>query len=153
MSVSRQRSVSHSSFVIERRFAQPPATVFRAWSDPQAKRRWFSCSPEMVNSGYSLDFKTGGSEVNRVTTLDGTVHLFQAQFLDIVPNQRIIYAYNMHVGDTRLSASLATVEFKPDGTGTRMVYTEQIALLDGHQDRAERIRGTEEGLDNLEREL
>ena len=30
-----------------------------------------------------------------------------------------------------------------------MVFTEQVAFLDGHQDRGERIRGTELGLDRL----
>lgn len=148
-----QRSVSHTSFVIERRLPSPPRTVFRAWSDAEAKRRWFACHEDMVNTGYGLDFRVGGSELNRVTTPDGAVHLFQAHFLDIVPNERIIYAYNMHVDDKRLSASLATVEFQPDGTGTRMLFTEQVAFLDGYQDRAERVRGTQELLDSLEREL
>ena len=30
-----------------------------------------------------------------------------------------------------------------------MVYTEQIAYLDGHEDRAQRLHGTEESLDRL----
>jgi hypothetical protein len=30
-----------------------------------------------------------------------------------------------------------------------MVYTEQLAYLDGHEDRAQRLHGTEESLDQL----
>lgn len=148
-----QRSVAHTSFVIERHLAVPPKIAFRAWSDPDSKRRWFACHPAMVNTGYNLDFRPGGSEMSRVVSPEGASHLFQAHFLDIVAGERIIYAYDMHVGDIRLSASLATVVFEASGTGTKMVFTEQIAFLDGHQDRTERIRGTELGLDRLVLEL
>jgi hypothetical protein len=48
-----------------------------------------------------------------------------------------------------LSVSLVTVEFFENQRGTRMVYTEQLAYLDGHEDRAQRLHGTEEGLDRL----
>ncbi len=41
------------------------------------------------------------------------------------------------------------VVFQAEGRGTKMIFTEQIAFLDGYNDRAERIRGTEIGLDKL----
>jgi hypothetical protein len=37
---------THTDFVIEREFAAPPETVFQAWADPQAKRRWSDCHAE-----------------------------------------------------------------------------------------------------------
>jgi uncharacterized protein YndB with AHSA1/START domain len=36
-----------------------------------------------------------------------------ARYCDIVPDQRIVYTYDMHMGEMRISVSLATVEFKP----------------------------------------
>lgn len=45
--------------------------------------------------------------------------------------------------------SLVTVEFVASKRGTRMTYTEPLAYLDGHEDRAERLRGAEEALDRL----
>jgi len=103
----------------------------------------------MANTGYELGFRPGGNELNRVVTPAGIVHLFQARFFDVVPDQRIVYAYDMHVGERHLSISLATVEFEAGGAGTRMRFTEQAVFLDGYQDREERIRGTELGLDRL----
>jgi hypothetical protein len=41
------------------------------------------------------------------------------------------------------------VQFEPKRDGTRMLMTEYIAYLDGHEDIDERIRGTNEGLDRL----
>ena len=57
------------------------------------------------------------------------------------------------VGDQRTSASLVTVEFAPGGRGTRMVFTEQVAFLDGCDERDERIEGTNEGFDRMELDL
>jgi uncharacterized protein YndB with AHSA1/START domain len=143
------RSVEHTSFSLERDFAAAPERVFRAWSDADAKRSWFVCDPDMKVTDYRLDFRPGGRETNQVEAPDGSVHRFQGFYLDIVENERLIYAFDMLLGETRISASLATIEFRPRQGGTRMVYTEQVAFLDGYQDREERIRGTDEGFDNL----
>lgn len=70
-------------------------------------------------------------------------------FLDIMPDRRIIYAYEMSFNDQRLSASLATVEFVLNGTQTRMLFTEQAAFLGGVNARRERVAGTEAGFDRL----
>src|SRR3954447_8542779 len=107
-----ERSVDHHTFVIERRLKAPPQRVFRAWSSPEAKRRWAACDADTVNAGFSLDFRPYGAEMNRVVSPDGHVHLLQAHYLDIVPHERIIYADDIHVDDVRVSASLATVLFQ-----------------------------------------
>ena len=71
-----------------------------------------------------------------------------------MPDQRIIYAYDMHLDDKRISVSLATVELKPVGSsGTRLVFTEQAVFLDGYDDAESRERGTRGLLDKLEMAL
>ena len=56
----------------------------------------------------------------------------------------------MHLDDTRISVSLATVEFKPAGAGTRPIFIEQAAFLDGYNDLVGREHRTRAGLDNLD---
>ncbi|WP_425258650.1 SRPBCC family protein [Rubrivivax sp. RP6-9] len=148
----KQTPSRHTDFVIERAFAVAPASVFRAWSDPQAKRRWSDCHAEHTTE-YSLDFRPFGHETHHVTHPDGRVQQIEKVFFEIVEARRIVFAYDVRLDARRLSVSLVTVEFFAVPRGTRMVYTEQLAYLDGHEDRAERLRGTEEGLDRLQLDL
>jgi len=139
---------THTDFVIEREFAATPETVFQAWADPDAKRRWSDCHAENTTE-YRLDFRPLGHETHQVVYPDGRVQQIEKVFFDIVAARRIVFAYDIRLDERPLSVSLVTVEFFASRRGTRMVYTEQLAYLDGHEDRAQRLRGTEEGLDRL----
>lgn len=59
----------------------------------------------------------------------------------------------MGLGATPFSASLATVELLPDGTGTRLIFTEQGAFFDGVDQVADREEGWSGLLDALGKEL
>ena len=48
-----------------------------------------------------------------------------------MPDQRIIYSYEVYADDTRISVSVATIEFGLHGDGTALTWTEQGAFLDG----------------------
>ncbi|EYF03814.1 SRPBCC family protein [Chondromyces apiculatus] len=149
----KERSVTHATFTIERTYDASPARVFAAWANPVAKRRWSVCHDEGGAAEYALDFRIGGRERLRASSPGGTTHAVDGHYLDIVPDQRIVYAYDMLLNDARVSVSLVTVEFKPEGTGTRMVFTEQGAFLDGHDTPAQREHGTNVGMDRLIEEL
>lgn len=143
---------THTDFVIDREFDATPAAVFMAWADPEAKRRWSDCHAEYTTE-YRLDFRPLGHESHHVAYPDGRTQQVEKVFFDIEDGRRIVFAYDIRVDGRRLSASLVTVEFFASRRGTRMVYTEQLAYLDGHEDRALRLRGTEESLDRLGLEL
>jgi uncharacterized protein YndB with AHSA1/START domain len=146
-----ERSVVHDTFAIEREYDAAPARVFAAWADPAAKARWFGSQAE--GGKFELDFRVGGTEINSGTGPGGSAITFEALYQDIVPDQRIVYSYDMHMDGTRISVSLATVEFKPSGGGTRLIFTEQGAFLDGHDIPAQREQGTGGLLDALGEEL
>jgi uncharacterized protein YndB with AHSA1/START domain len=145
-------SIEHATFTIERNYDADPARVFAAWSDPAAKGHWFGNNDE-PSSDYELDFRVGGREVNRGAGPDGEMYTFEALYQDIVPDERIIYTYQMHRDDTRISVSLAAVEFTPEGDGTRLVLTEHGAFLDGQDKPEYREQGTGQLLDALDAEL
>lgn len=143
------RSVTHTTFTIERTYAALPARVFAAFADQQTKARWFAMPDHWIGKEHSLDFRLGGREINRGGPPEGPVHRFDARFHDIVEDERIAYAYDLYLDDVRISVSLATIELRPtaDGAGTQMTFTEQGAFLDGHDDPAQREHGTKLLLD------
>jgi len=143
-------SVAHSTFVLERSFAAPVERVFSTWSNPEKKRRWFACHDDWKTVDYQLDFREGGLEINDVVDGDGKLHAFRGRYLDIVPNARLVYVYDMLVDGLRLSLSLVTVVFTELGRKTRMTFTEQVVFLNGQGDVAERREGTELGLARID---
>ena len=148
-----ERSTHHAKFVIERTYAASPARVFAAWADPKAKARWFVGRDEAARSDHELDFRVGGRERVSGGPPGGQVLFFSAIYQDIVPNERIVYTYAMQLDATRMSVSLATVEFKPEGAGTRLIFTEQDVFLDGIESAENRKRGTRALLEHLDTAL
>jgi uncharacterized protein YndB with AHSA1/START domain len=140
--------VEHDTFTIERTYDASPERVFGVWSDPAAKARWFG-----PGDTHELDFRVGGREHLTVRGPDGSTYAFDSRYQDIVRDERIVYAYDMHREQTRISVSLATIEFKPEGEGTRLILTEQGAFLDGQDVPALRVTGTGELLEKLAAEL
>jgi len=148
-----QRSVTHATFTIERTYPAAPSRVFNAFADPKIKARWFGAPKEWEVGEVSVDFRVGGREVNSGGPKGGALHFFDCRYQDIIPNERIIYSYDMHLDDTRISVSLTTIEFRPSGSGTHLVFTEQGAFLDGFDGADGREHGTRQLLDQLGAEL
>ena len=144
-----ERSAVHADFTIERHYPASPARVFAAFADPVAKRRWSACHDEGGLGAYRLDFREGGFETMRGAPAPGGVYAMRAIYHEIVQRQRIVYSYEMLRDDIRLSVSLVTLEFRGEGAGTRLIFTEQAVFLDGHDDPKAREQGTGIGFDRL----
>ena len=145
-----ERSVNHATFVIERSYPAAPARVFAAWASSEAKSIWMD-DPDYKSDGTEaeLDFRVGGHERFGGLTPEGPTYRYDATYYDIVPDQRIVYCYEMYVGDERMSVSVTTVEIVPEQSGTRLTYTEHGAFLDDLDKPVYREEGTTWMLDNL----
>lgn len=142
----KQRYTTHSTFQIERIYRSTPERVFAAWSDRSAKARWFQ--PAEV-----FDFRVGGREFSRGGPPGGPVFTFEANYQEIVPNERLVYTYSLDQGEIRLSVSVTTIELMPTSDGVKMIFTEQGTFFDGHDTPEQREHGTKEMLDLLGKSL
>ena len=147
------RSVVHDSFTIERTYPAAPSRVFAAFASEEAKNTWGDTGGLESASGIQseFDFRVGGRE-RFGHVYEGMTYRYDALYYDIVPDQRIVYSYEMYADDARISVSIATIEFAKSGEGTALTMTEQGAYLDGIDgDQANELRrgGTAEMLDNL----
>jgi len=148
-----QRSTVHDTFVIKRNFAFKPELVFAAWASAEAKSHWFAGPTGWTAQVRELDFRVGGREQVIGRKADGSLSKFNARYHEIVPNERIVYVYDMGMDDIQTSVSLATIEFKAQKEGTQLVITEQGVFLDGHDDARGREHGTNILVEQLERAL
>ena len=143
------RTVTHGAFHIERTYPHPPERVYAAFAVAEAKAAWFAGGEGYTTVERAMDFREGGRErvVGKWDT--GMISQFDAVYFDIVPNQRIVYAYEMHLGGTKISVSLTTIEIKPAAGGARLLFSESGAFLDGYDDAGSREEGSNKLLDQI----
>jgi uncharacterized protein YndB with AHSA1/START domain len=152
-----EQSVTHSTFVIERKYPATPRRVFAAFSDPVKKRRWFREEDASETLEFEMDFRVGSRERSsfRIKSgpVAGVICTNDSTYLDIVPDSRIVLAYTMTLGETRISASLATFELLPAEAGTSLIFTEQAAFFEGADGPTIREDGWRDLLERLAKEL
>jgi uncharacterized protein YndB with AHSA1/START domain len=157
MSLTKNATVVHNTFVIERSYRAAPERVFAALADPAKKRRWYAEGENHHVEEFATDFRVGGSERARfvLTTgpLKGTALTAEGAYQDIVPNQRVVSACTMSLGNKRISASLATFELLPNGKGTDLIFTHQAAFFEGADGAEMRENGWHKLLDRFAQEF
>jgi uncharacterized protein YndB with AHSA1/START domain len=144
------RSVVHATFHLVRTYDAPVARVWKALTDEKAKQKWFGGAPgrwELLER--HMDVRVGGSERVKGRWEGGMVSTFDATYHDVIPNERLVYSYVMHLNDKKISVSLATMQLKAAGDKTTLQVSEQGAFLDGYDDAGSREHGTGHLLDAL----
>ena len=154
-----ERSVIHDTFVIERTYPASASRVFAAFASREAKDAWGEtgdmAEAEPATGPVEFDFRVGGHE-RFGNVYQGITFTYDATYYDIVPDQRLVYSYEMYADGLRSSVSVATIEFVETEDGTTLTWTEQGAYLDGFDGPdAPQLRqgGTSEMLDGLAKYL
>ena len=153
------RPVIHDTFAIERTYPADVSRVFAAFASKEAKDAWGDTGDltDVEASAPEFNFQVGGRE-RFGFGYQGVNYRYDACYYDIVPDQRLVYSYEMYANGARISVSVATIQFTAtaDGGATTLTWTEQGAYLDGFDGaEAPRLRegGTAEMLDGLAKYL
>lgn len=118
---------------IERRFAAPPALVFRLWTEPQHLVRWWG--PEGRHLSHcSMDVRPGGAwRFCMRADADGDEHWIHGTYREVTPPSRLVFTY---INDVDGHEMLTSIEFEPDGDGTIMRFRQglffTVAERNGH---------------------
>jgi uncharacterized protein YndB with AHSA1/START domain len=135
---------------LERTYDAPAARVWKALTDEAAKQKWFAGTlGEWDLLERHMDVRSGGRERLKGRWKSGVVTTFDAAYHDVIPNERLVYTYEMHLDEKKISVSLATVQLRAEGGKTTLKVTEQGAFLDGYDDAGSREQGTAHLLDAL----
>ncbi len=132
--------------------------MFSAFADAAKKRRWCAESKNHDVEEFEMDFRAGGAERARYrfregTPFPGVALTNEGNYLDIVPNRRLVTASTMSLGDRRISASLVTIELLATDKGTDLICTHQGAFFEGSDGPEMREAGWRSLLEHLGHEL
>ncbi|HZW27325.1 MAG TPA: SRPBCC domain-containing protein [Trueperaceae bacterium] len=157
MTTQVKDEVIHDSFTVQRRYRSGVQAVWRAFADPEVKRRWFAEGEGFEVLEYGLDFRVGGREHGSFKVLNAPVPLGvvsnETRYFDIREGRRIAAAYSMSNDGVPFSVSLVTVTFEPDGDGTLVTHHESATFFEGADGVGMRERGTRSLLESLAKEL
>ncbi len=142
-------SVSHDTVRIERTIAAPVERVFRAWQTTDALTRWYLPGDAGWQSEIlEHEFAPGGRKRLTFGPAGEPPYSEDCRYEDIVRERRIVYTMTIAAAGVPLTASLVTIEMGGD-VETRLVVTDQLAILDGADTAEARRTGWHEVLDKL----
>jgi uncharacterized protein YndB with AHSA1/START domain len=134
---------------IRRIFAQPPAVVYAAWSDPEKVKYWMGPSDGFGVADVTIDMRVGGRYRFVMHAPDGEIHRVGGVYREIVPNTKLVYTWAWESTPER--ESLVTVEFRASGPGTELrVMHQRFADSDARDRHAQGWNGC---IDRLSRFL
>lgn len=103
----------------------PPAKVYRCWSEPALLKQWFAPAP-LTTPVAELDLRPGGGNLIVMKMPDGSEMPNRGQYLEVVPNRRIVFT-DAYIGDWQPSAKpfmTVILTFEEEGGKTR--YTARV---------------------------
>jgi uncharacterized protein YndB with AHSA1/START domain len=132
--------LEHATIQLQESYSAAPERVFAEFADPAARARWSAPSNDALIYDEA-DFRIGGRDVFRCGPKGDPKFRGETQYLDIVPNERVVSSETVEMGGRRLAVALTTLTFEPAADGTRLTVTLQIVSFVG----SDMIRGYESG--------
>ena len=111
------------SLVLKRRLKARPATVWRAWTDPERIMLWWGTAGAQTLLAEA-DPRVGGRFRIAFRTPDGERHEVGGAYREVQPDERLVFSWAWHTTPER--ESQVTVALKPDGDGTLLTLTHEM---------------------------
>ena len=107
-----------STIRLHRVFKTTPERLYKAFLDPDALAKWIP-PHGFVGKVHHMDARAGGSYRMSFTNLGtGSSHSFGGEYLELVPNQRIVHTDKF---DSGLAGTMkVTIDMKKVSTGTEI---------------------------------
>lgn len=106
---------------LERHYPVAPQNVWRAWTDPQALKKWWYPAPGERVSLAELDVRVGGRYRIVFGGPEGTQHEVAGIYKEVVPNRKLAFTWSWP-RTTPERESLVTILFKESRGGTQLDF-------------------------------
>lgn len=138
------------SLNLTRSYPVPPEKVWRAWTDPEAVKKWWGPGAGEPVSLAELDIRVGGRFRIVFGGPDGKAHECAGTYREVVPNRKLVFTWTWP-NSTPERESLVTVTFRQAGGGTELVFLHEQFFDEKVRDN--HTRGWSGTLDKLGRFL
>lgn len=135
--------------LITREFAAPRHLVYRAYTTPELVARWWHADRGTIDS-IEIDLRVGGRWRYAMTAQGGFPVVFHGEYLEIVPNERLVSTEVFEGMPEAAATSTVTFADSAGGTGLAiLVQHRNTANRDAHL-RSGMEDGLQAALDHLE---
>jgi uncharacterized protein YndB with AHSA1/START domain len=145
------RLVEKPSLTLTREYAAPPEKVWRAWTEPQALKQWWTDSPGGKVSVAELDVRVGGRFRIVFGGPKGTDHEVAGTYLEVLPNRKLVFTWSWPrttpERESQVTIVFRAVEGGPSGMSTELDFRHE-QLFD-EKVRDDHKRGWSGTLDKL----
>lgn len=124
--MTKQTASQNLRLQLKRTFKASPETLFWAWTDPDALRKWFGprgC--ETVSA--EVDLRPGGHYRLWMRDIpDGEVFYLFGTYCEIQEPERLVFTWQGGRPEVQVGETLVTVEFHDIGEETEMIFTHEL---------------------------
>jgi uncharacterized protein YndB with AHSA1/START domain len=124
------------SLTLSRRYPVAPEKVWRAWTEPQALKRWFGPGPGEPVSIAEADLRVGGRFRIVFGGPDGNANECAGVYKEVMPNRKLVFTWHWP-RTTPERVSLVTLSFTQIGDETELVLRQEQFFdekaRDGHK--------------------
>ena len=109
------------ALALDRHYPVAPEKVWRAWTDPEAVKKWWGPGGPQPVAVAELDVRVGGRFRIVFGGAEGGDHEVRGVYREVVPNRKLVFTWTWP-NSTPERESLVTIEFKATGGGTELVF-------------------------------
>lgn len=148
--MEQNRVLEKPSLNLQRIYPVAPEKVWRAWTDPEAIKRWWGPGGYDPVSLAELDVRVGGRFRIIFGGPDGKAHEVQGVYREVAPPRKLVFTWTWP-NSTPERESLVTIVFRKTAQGTELDFTHAQLIDDTVRDNHR--RGWSESFAKLEQFL
>ncbi|MGB0920595.1 MAG: SRPBCC family protein [Alphaproteobacteria bacterium] len=138
-----------STLTLEIEIAAPVPVVWMAFTNEQSFGQWYTPDPDWAVDVRTFSNDVGGKRIVAFGPKGDAPYVEEDELLEVVENEKLVFASQMHQGDHHYGATQFTLTFSPSDAGTTLRLSETGVNPDEVEDRRGGWTATLENLARL----
>jgi len=144
-------ALTFDTLTLSREIAAPPDRLFPLLTEPAYRAEWGAPNEGVTLEIDAADIRPGGRELSRCGPRENPEFEVTTDFHVIEAPALMLFTETIRIGGDTLSSGLVALELAPEGAGSRITVTSQLASLIGDEMAGGYTEGWTAALNNLAR--